>query len=194
MAPPVRLWPPVEPAGDGVRAVTRCADGCGAPVVVLPSHVTAGARCATCGREHWGAPVPQRPPPGETRRNGLPLGQPGRGWPAAVRVSTGEVSLRKTRVVESAEVDVDDARVCEQARAVAARTAGARLLWSRARRADSPVTAAGKASANWTKVDEWLSVQWRRDGRTVMAFWRNGQRADAMVGGRVTTHTEVGAL
>lgn len=74
----------VRPAGDGWRVVTRCADGCGAEVVCLPAFIGA-ARCIDCGRRHHGAAVPRRPPPGWTRRNGLPLGQPGRSMPGALR-------------------------------------------------------------------------------------------------------------
>lgn len=70
----------IRPAGDGHRVVTDCAGGCGAEVVCLPAYV-GRARCITCGRALRGAAVAQRPAPGETRRNGLPLGQPGVSMP-----------------------------------------------------------------------------------------------------------------
>lgn len=70
----------IRPAGDGHRVVTDCAGGCGADVVCLPAYV-GRARCITCGRTLHGAAVPQRPAPGETRRNGLALGQPGASMP-----------------------------------------------------------------------------------------------------------------
>lgn len=57
-----------------------CSGGCGASVVVTVDYLDRG-RCIDCGRAHHGASVAQRPAPGETRRNGLPLGQPGKGMP-----------------------------------------------------------------------------------------------------------------
>lgn len=71
---------PAEPVGDGWRYRVPCSGGCGASVVVTVEYLDKG-RCIECGRMYHGASVAQRPAPGETRRNGLALGQPGKGMP-----------------------------------------------------------------------------------------------------------------
>lgn len=70
----------IVPAGDGWRVLTDCGGRCGAPVVCLPAAIGT-ALCITCGRAKHGASVPRRPAPGETRRNGYALGQPGTSMP-----------------------------------------------------------------------------------------------------------------
>lgn len=66
---------------NGVHYLVDCADGCGSTVVVTQEYVGRDVRCASHGREYRGAPVPQRPQPGETRYNGLRIGQPGESMP-----------------------------------------------------------------------------------------------------------------
>lgn len=171
---------------DGWRFLVDCVDGCGASVVVDRAHIVGGARCIDCGRRHHGVPTVVRSSADPTTR----MGQGGaHAYPVARRVD-GAVSLRKTRIIESMEiVNVDDPRLPAAARELHARVGG-RMLLSLARRGDNPST------ASWSKVDTWLSVQWRVAGRppTVMAFWRNGRRDRAMVGGVESSHTAVGAL
>lgn len=186
----------VELAGDGWRYRVPCMDGCGAGAVVIVEYVRTGARCMDCGRRYWGAPVPERPEPGWTRYNGLRLGQGGENcYPAAIVRREGAVSLRKTRVIRSMQVFAFDPDVPPAARELAKRVGGLVLL-SVARRTDSPTTAAGKPSANWSKIDTYVSVQWREGGRppTRMAIWKNGTRSGAMIGELATSHTAIGAL
>lgn len=176
----------LEPAGDGYRVVSDCAGGCGARVVTIPQYIGHG-RCITCGRARWGAAVPQRPAPGETRRNGLALGQPGASWPGRLdpdRLAATGALRPESRVVESGEVGPDHPDVPAQASALARRMPGARLLRSVAR----DTTTEGRST--------WVSVQWREGGEppTVMVLWRNGRRDHAMIGWRKTTHTAVGAV
>lgn len=168
---------------DGWRYRVDCTHECGRTCVVVAAHIRTAA-CAVCLREKHGALI-------DYRGNG----ERGVSWPSA-RVSTGVVSLRKSRVVLTQEVDASDERVWPQPRALAGRIEGARLLLSIARRADSPITAAGKPSANWSKTDTLISVQWRVNGRppTCIAIWKNGKRDTALMGSREMTHTEIGAL
>lgn len=57
------------------RIEVRCSE-CGAPgVVVTVVADESDARCASCGRAHFGAPVPERPTPGAN--NGYRMGQGG---------------------------------------------------------------------------------------------------------------------
>ncbi len=151
------------------------------------------ARCEPCGRSHHGTPATVK----SAYRYSERMGQGGTSMPCILAPAFGAVSLRKTRVVSSLEVLGDDAwdRLPPAARALAERVDG-RVLISVARRTDSPTTAAGKVSANWSRTDTFVGVQWRPGGRppTRMAIWKNGQRAGAMVGEVAMTHTDIGAL
>lgn len=180
----------IAPAGDGWRYHVPCRGECGASVVVTGAYLGARGWCITCGRERWQAPVPQRPPPGWTRDNGLRLGQGGvNAYPVAV-IDPALPPAAPSRIVESLELtNVDDPRLPAAAVALCERVGG-RMLLSVARRSANPDT------ASYHVLDQWLSVQWRPAGKppTVMAFWRNGRRDRAMIAGRETSHTEVGAL
>lgn len=183
---------------NGVHYLVNCADGCGSTVVVTEEYVGRDVRCASHGREHRGAPVPQRPQPGETRYNGLRIGQPGESMPGHLDPDrlTRAAEVAPGRIVERGrEVFMDGPDVLPAAAVTLCRRVGGRMLLSRARRADGPRTAAGKPSAGWDQVDTWLSVQWRPEGKppTIMAFWRNGKRDRAMVAGVEMSHTAAGA-
>lgn len=82
-----------QPAGDGHRVTTECADGCGAEVVCLPDYV-GRARCVGCGRRHHGV----------TATGKVPLEQPGASWPARLDPN------RLTRSAEAAPAAPEDRR------------------------------------------------------------------------------------
>lgn len=86
-----RYGPLPEPVAeeDGWHIRIACRDLCGMTVVVLPEKADSGARCVDCGRRYHGAAVPQRPPPGWTRHNGLRMGQGGENCYPIVRGVSG---------------------------------------------------------------------------------------------------------
>lgn len=150
----------IRPAGDGWRVITDCGGGCGAPVVCLPAAIGT-ALCITCGRAKHGAAVPQRPVPGETRRNGLPLGQPGTSLPAArpmveVMTSTSGPAIRKGLIEEW---PLDDVRLPAGARGFIADLARAGVMSARV----CHTVALGATG----QLIETVGVHWRGNA----AFW-----------------------
>jgi hypothetical protein len=138
----VRLEPARDERGewDGWRVRVDCADACGATAVVtVPAAIQGGARCMDCGRRHHGAPVPARPVPGSTRRNGLPLGQPGTSMPG--RLDPDRLTLRRVERAPGPPA-LDEGEVATSHPAVPANAAGlharATVLAERSRRRLEP--------------------------------------------------------
>jgi|SRR5689334_1807809 len=176
-----------ELAGDGWRYRASCLGGCGRAAIVVLEHLR-DPWCSACLRRHHQV---DEAIAAMNAAGGSPRGV---SWPRETRPEAA-VSLRKSKVVSAAEVGRDDERLPPRARALAERVGG-RVLLSIARRSDSATTAVGKASANWSKLDTLISVQWRPSGRppTIMAFWRNGLPYGVMIGQRTMTHTDAGIL
>lgn len=179
----------------GPFVAAECVDCAGECYVVQPTGraedvSTVEPRCASCGRTRWGAPV--------KIYADKPRVQHGIGFPGHLDADrlTRLAEVAPGRIVERGrEVFADGPDVLPPAAVALCRRVDGRMLLSRARRADSPRTAAGKPSAGWDQVDTWLSVQWRPEGKppTIMAFWRNGKRDRAMIAGVEMSHTAAGA-